>query len=224
MPYDVLVQVMDAVRFFEAVQDGQMVQAELFPDISIGDAPLRELQPGRLNRGDVETGTPHGAPSHARTKKGSALNLVSMMDIFTILVFFLLVNSAETEVLPNPKEIQLPESAALEKARESVVVMVTDDQMLVQGRPVTTVAAALAGDELVIPDLKVALRQQTDRVLIQQAKADIAAREVTILGDRELPYRLLKRVMASCTAADFGQISLAVVQKDGAPPPQVAAL
>jgi biopolymer transport protein TolR len=161
---------------------------------------------------------------HRRTKKGSALSLVSMMDIFTILVFFLLVSSAETEVLPNPKEIRLPESAALEKARESVVVMVTDTQILVQGRPVTTVAAALAGDELVIAELKDALRQQTDRVLIQQAKADIAAREVTILGDRELPYRLLKRVMASCTAAEFGQISLAVVQKDGAPPPQVAAL
>jgi biopolymer transport protein TolR len=161
---------------------------------------------------------------HRRTRKGSALSLVSMMDIFTILVFFLLVSSAETEVLPNPKEIKLPESAALEKARESVVVMVTETQILVQGRPVTTVAAALAGDELVIAELKDALRQQTDRVLIQQAKADIAAREVTILGDRELPYRLLKRVMASCTAADFGQISLAVVQKDGAPPPQVAAL
>jgi biopolymer transport protein ExbD len=161
---------------------------------------------------------------HRRTRKGSPLSLVSMMDIFTILVFFLLVSSAETEVLPNPKEIQLPESAALEKARESVVVMVTDTQIMVQGRPVATVAAALAGDELVIPELMSALRQQTDRVLIQQAKADIAAREVTILGDRELPYRLLKRVMASCTAAEFGQISLAVVQKDGAPPPaQVAA-
>jgi biopolymer transport protein ExbD len=162
---------------------------------------------------------------HKRMKSGSALNLVSMMDIFTILVFFLLVSSAETEVLPNPKEIQLPESAALEKARESVVVMVTDDQILVQGRPVVSVAAALKGDALVIPALKDALRQQTDRVLIQQARVGIAAREVTILGDKDLPYRLLKRVMASCTDAEFGQISLAVVQKDGAPPPaQVAAL
>ncbi|MEO8445767.1 MAG: biopolymer transporter ExbD [Gammaproteobacteria bacterium] len=162
---------------------------------------------------------------HKRMKKGSALNMVSMMDIFTILVFFLLVSSAETEVLPNPKEIRLPESAAIEKARESVVVMVTDKQILVQGHPVATVADAMAGDDLVIPALKDALRRQTDRVLIQQAKADIAAREVTILGDRELPYRLLKRVMASCTAAEFGQISLAVVQRDGkAAPAQVAAL
>ena len=66
---------------------------------------------------------------HKRTKRsGSGLNLVSMMDIFTILVFFLLVSSGETEVLPNPKDIQLPESAALERARETVVVMVTGDR------------------------------------------------------------------------------------------------
>jgi len=161
---------------------------------------------------------------HRRMKGGTRLNLVSVMDIFTILVFFLLVSSGETEILPNPRDIQLPESRAEERARESVVVMVTADTILVQGRPVATVAEALAGEELVIPPLKDALRQQTDRVLIQQAKADIAAREVTILGDRELPYRLLKRVMASCTAADFGQISLAVTQKDGAPPAAVAAL
>ena len=162
---------------------------------------------------------------HSRMKKKSDLNLTSLMDIFTILVFFLLVSSGETEVLPNPKDIQLPESMALERARETVVVMVTGDNILVQGRPVATVAGALSGEGMVIPELESALRQQTDRVMIQQAKADIALREVTILGDRELPYRLLKRVMASCTAAEFGQISLAVVQKDGAPPaPQVAAL
>lgn len=39
--YDVLVQVMDAVRLFEAEAGGVMVQAELFPDIAIGDAPAR---------------------------------------------------------------------------------------------------------------------------------------------------------------------------------------
>lgn len=162
---------------------------------------------------------------HRRSRGKATLSLVSVMDIFTILVFFLLVSSAETEVLPSPKEIQLPESIAEERARESVVVMVTDDQILVQGRPVATVAEVMAGKDLVIPELEAALRQQTDRVLIQQAKADIASREVTILGDRELPYHLLKRVMASCTSAEFGQISLAVVQRDtrGAAA-QVAAL
>ena len=40
VPYDTLVQVMDTVRVVEQVQEGRTVQAELFPEISIGDAPL----------------------------------------------------------------------------------------------------------------------------------------------------------------------------------------
>ena len=36
------------------------------------------------------------------------MNLTSLMDVFTILVFFLLVNSASTEVLETPKQITLP--------------------------------------------------------------------------------------------------------------------
>jgi biopolymer transport protein ExbD len=159
-----------------------------------------------------------------RNKKGKrtvALNLVSLMDIFTILVFFLLVNSQQVEVLPNAKDLELPESVAKQKSRETVVIMVTDEQILVQGRVVANVADVIRQDELVITGLKTALQNQTDRVLRRDAVADIADREVTIMGDKALPYRLLKRVMATCTAADYGQISLAVLQR--APAQQAAA-
>jgi biopolymer transport protein TolR len=159
-----------------------------------------------------------------RNEKGKrtvTLNLVSLMDIFTILVFFLLVNSAQVEVLPNAKDLKLPQSIAEQKARENVVIMVTGDQILVQGRVVATVADVMAQDHLVIPGLKVALESQTDRVLRRQAVADVADREVTIMGDKALPYRLLKRVMATCTAAEYGQISLAVMQR--APAKQAAS-
>jgi biopolymer transport protein ExbD len=152
---------------------------------------------------------------HKRHKAGGAINLVSMMDIFTILVFFLLVNSSEVEVLPNAKDIELPDSAAEEKARESVVVLLTDTQVLVQGRAVAELAAVNASDDLIIPALKVALEEQSDRVIAAASNPEeaIADREVTILGDREIPYRLLKKIMATCTAADYGRLSLAVLQK-----------
>ena len=148
-----------------------------------------------------------------RHRRHVALNLVSLMDIFTILVFFLLVSSTEVEVLPNAKDLQLPESIAEQRARENVVVMVTEEQILVQGRPVARVDEVLAQSQLLIPALEQALRRQSDRVLRRQAMAEIGDREVTIMGDRELPYRLLKRVMATCTAADYGRISLAVMQR-----------
>ena len=153
------------------------------------------------------------ARRNERGKRRIALNLVSLMDIFTILVFFLLVNSAQVEVLPNAKDLQLPESVAEQKARENVVIMVTDDHILVQGQVVAEVTSVMSQDDLIITGLRSALQSQTDRVLRRQAVADIADREVTIMGDKDLPYRLLKRVMATCTAADYGQISLAVMQR-----------
>ncbi|MFX8620482.1 biopolymer transporter ExbD, partial [Acinetobacter baumannii] len=48
----------------------------------------------------------------ARQKKGMTLNIVSLIDIFTVLVFFLLLNSTELELLPEAKNIHLPESVA----------------------------------------------------------------------------------------------------------------
>ncbi len=150
---------------------------------------------------------------HKRHKRSGALNLVSLMDIFTILVFFLLVNSSEVQTLPNAKDLVLPESIAEQRAHETVVIMVTDTDLLVQGRVVASVSEVMAGDELVIPELKAALLNQSERALRQLSEEEAAQREVTIMGDKEIPYSLLKRVMATCTDADYGHLSLAVLQK-----------
>ena len=150
---------------------------------------------------------------HKRHKRNVALNLVSLMDIFTILVFFLLVNSSEVQTLPNAKDLTLPESIAEDRARETVVIMVTDTDLLVQGHVVARVADVVARDDLVIPELKAALLNQSKRAIRQLSEEEAAQREVTIMGDKEIPYRLLKRVMATCTDADYGQLSLAVLQK-----------
>ena len=150
---------------------------------------------------------------HMRGKLGGALNLVSLMDIFTILVFFLLVNSTDVEVLPNTKDVQLPESIAEEKAKQTVVILIGDEDILVQGIQVAKVADVMRQSGNDIPALRQALLQHNDRVLRQETREDIAGREVTIMGDRDIPYRVLKKVMATCTASDLGRISLAVMQK-----------
>lgn len=150
---------------------------------------------------------------HTRNKAVGGLNLVSLMDIFTILVFFLLVSSSEVQTLPNAKEMTLPESIAEKKPDENVVVLIGKTDILVQGSPVAKIADVLAMQGNDIPALREALLSQSDRVLRREAKDDIAGREVTIMGDKEIPYRLLKKVMATCTASDYGQISLAVLQK-----------
>ena len=150
---------------------------------------------------------------HLRNKRTVGLNLVSLMDIFTILVFFLLVNSSDVETLPNTKDLQLPESIAEQKAKETVVILIGEEDIIVQGVPVAKIADVMALKGNDIPALRQALKSQNDRVLRRAAQDDIAGREVTIMGDKEIPYRLLKKVMATCTQSDYGQISLAVLQK-----------
>ncbi len=150
---------------------------------------------------------------HKRNKGAGALNLVSLMDIFTILVFFLLVNSSDVQTLPNAKDMKLPESIAEKKPEETVTILIGRNDILVQGTPVANINEVMATKGNDIPALREALLSQNDRVLRREAKDDIAGREVTILGDKDIPYRLLKKVMATCTASDYGQISLAVLQK-----------
>ncbi|MCJ7589937.1 MAG: biopolymer transporter ExbD [Woeseiaceae bacterium] len=162
----------------------------------------------------VKSGRAKRMEKHHRRHKGAgALNLVSLMDIFTILVFFLLVNSSDVQSLPNAKELQLPESIAEDKAKETVVIMIGEVDLIVQGTTVAKIADIMATKGNDIPELREALLSQNDRVLRRDAKEDIAGREVTIMGDKDIPYRLLKKVMATCTQSDYGQISLAVLQK-----------
>jgi biopolymer transport protein ExbD len=141
----------------------------------------------------------------------ASLNVTSLMDIFTLLVFFLLANSNEVDVLPSASIIQMPESISEQKPHETVVVMVTDDDILVHGETVMTTQAAMAGDGIIAP-LRAALMEETARLVVADGSTP-AAREVTIMGDKAIPFRLLKKVMATCTDAQYERISLAVTQK-----------
>lgn len=144
--------------------------------------------------------------------------LVPFIDMMTILVVFLLVHTSDTEILPNTKNISIPLSIAETKPRPTVVVMVTRDTLFVNGRPVARIDEVMASEAPVIEPLRAALREQADRVLVEAAREDIVEREVTIMGDKTVPFRVLKRIMATCTDADYGKVSLAVIEREGGLP------
>lgn len=149
---------------------------------------------------------------HKRWGRGTALNLVSLMDIFTILVFFLLVNSSDGEVLPSTRSVQLPESVAEDKPRETVVVMVTDTDILLDGRKVASIADVTA-EEFAVAALKTALDEQSASALRANPDSTPEQREITIMGNKTVPFSVLKKVMATCTDAGYGHVSLAVLQR-----------
>lgn len=151
---------------------------------------------------------------HKRNKKGASLNMISLMDIFTILVFFLLVSSSTVQDLPSTKQIKLPESIADKLPKETVVIVVNNDDILVQGSKVVDVNSAIKSREDEITPLKEALLNQAKRIIVKKTPdGKPVNRDVTIMGDREIPYRLLKKIMYTCTLASYGNISLAVTKK-----------
>ena len=146
-------------------------------------------------------------------KKVSGLNLTSLMDVFTILVFFLLANSSSSEVLSTPKQITLPESVVEAKPRETVVIMVSPETVLVQGEAVINTPDLLETTDENIPAITQKLELLERNVIGINTQATVASKEVTILADKSIPFRVLKKIMTSCTGSGYGRISLAVIQK-----------
>ncbi len=153
------------------------------------------------------------AKNHERHRGDLDLNLIPMIDILTVLVMFLLVYSTEVEVIQNTKGIEIPQSIAEAQPKDSVVLMVTTTDLFVQGEHVTSLAEIRASSSPLIEPLRTALKRP---LLVGRAmtEKDLAAREITILGDKSIPYDVLKKVMATCTDADYGRISLATLQKE----------
>lgn len=146
--------------------------------------------------------------------RSGALNLVSLMDIFTILVFFLMVNSSEVEVLQTSSKIKLPDSTSEQRPENRLVISISQDDLVLQGRPVARVAELMNPSVTVIDGLRKELEYQASR----KGEIPEGGFEVTIMGDRELPYWLLKKVMLTCQTTDFAKISLAVNKLQNADP------
>jgi len=141
------------------------------------------------------------------------MNLTSLMDVFTILVFFLLVNSGSVEVMEAPKTVKLPESRIEAKPRETVVIFVSPDEVLVQGKAVGVVADVLDNDSPTLDGIAVRLAELKDNILGPNTQAVAGSQEVTILADRSVPFGVVKKIMSTCTGEGYENVSLAVIQK-----------
>ena len=150
---------------------------------------------------------------HKRKRSVLGINLVSLMDIFTILVFFLLVNSSDGEVLPTHKSVTLPESVSEEQPRQTVVVMINPDNVMLHGKVIAPVSAVMNAKGMTFAPLKAALAVELARKLEKQRGDTPVKVEATIMGDKTIPYSLLKKVMATCTEAGYHRVSLAVLQR-----------
>ncbi|MDH5737384.1 MAG: biopolymer transporter ExbD [Gammaproteobacteria bacterium] len=146
-------------------------------------------------------------------KKTPGMNLTSLMDVFTILVFFLLTNSASNEALEPPKIITLPASVVETKPKETVVVLISTESIMVQGEVVAATSDVIASNAGAMGAIKQELLRQKNKAIGLTDDGEPAIPEINLLADKEVPFSLLKTVMSTCTSAGYVKISLAVIQK-----------
>jgi biopolymer transport protein ExbD len=143
------------------------------------------------------------------------MNLTSLMDVFTILVFFLVMNSG-TEVLESPNDLVLPESVVETKPSETVVIYIGKDEVLVQGEPIVRVADLIATDGGDVVPIMDRLAELQSRVIGARTQVVAESTAITILADKSIPFSVVKQIMSTCTAQGYARISLAVIQKESA--------
>ena len=156
-----------------------------------------------------------GLMPHKRRERCDAhLNLIPLIDILSVMVAFLLVYSTDVEVLQNPQGVSIPQSQTEVRPKQSVVVMVTKDALLVQGEMVASLAEVSDPRTELVEPLRKVLQRPIAGLDAEARDATLTSREVTVLADKDLPYEVLRKVLATCTAASYGKIALAVLQKE----------
>jgi len=150
------------------------------------------------------------ARNHKKLTQQPKLNLVALMDIFTILVFFLMVNNGDVEVLQSDKNVILPESISEQRPAVALTLKISAEDIVVQGRQITTVAAALALPGNTIAKLREELSYQSGRAPQLTEQQQKTGRTIIIMGNQDMPYKLLKRIMSTCAESDYRNIALAV--------------
>jgi len=152
------------------------------------------------------------AERRSRNQNMVDMNLVSLIDVFTILIFFLLSNSGGVETLPSPKAVKLPESLAQKQPSDTIVVVVSGTEIIVDGRKVAMVADVIDAPDDMIEGLKAELDLQANRQVIRKEN-ETKGKTLTIMGDKDIPYRLLRKIMYTSARANFSDVSFAVRQR-----------
>jgi biopolymer transport protein ExbD len=150
---------------------------------------------------------------HARNKP-PAINLISLMDVFTILVFFLLISSSNVQQLPKKKDIHLPTSTATKSPKETLIISVTQRNILVQGKEVAVIQQVIADALPSIDGLEKELNYHASKTrVLNVADTQSKGKAVTIMGDENMPYELLRKILATCRKVNYTQIAFAAMQK-----------
>ena len=143
--------------------------------------------------------------------------LTPLVDIFVCLLLFLLQSySSSQEVIVSDDHFQLPVSAARQEPHVAVTVKVNGDVIVLEDKAIVSTKEVIQQTDLLIEPLYQGLMKQAgrSRFIASRNNSVKFSGEVIIQGDRDIPFMLLKKIMYTCSRAEFGNIALAVLQKE----------
>jgi biopolymer transport protein ExbD len=132
-----------------------------------------------------------------------------MVDVFTVLLVFLLKSYSAEGTLTPSAPVRLPDSTATLAGDRNLSVTITEKELFLERTRIDE-PTLLSADASEIPGLTKALD-----AFRRPGPAKEETTKVIILGDKEIPYFLLKKVLSTLTNSGFHDISLAVNQKSG---------
>jgi biopolymer transport protein ExbD len=164
---------------------------------------------------------------HGKRSVFADLNVTPLVDMFVILVLFLIANfSATGEILSMNKDIELPEAANTEEIQLAPVVMVSKQEVIVSGVVIGRVDDLTREEYLNIPPLEEKLREMKKQFEdLHNAANDAGAfkGDVNIQADKAVQFRIIKRVMFSCAQAGYGNIAFATMAASQNKVPETAS-
>lgn len=151
-----------------------------------------------------------------RSNDVAKLNLVALMDIFTILVFFLMVNSSDVQIKETHQSVALPESTTTDLPENTLKLYITNSYMFFEDSNVQIPLNTFSEETGTFPDLVAALEAQALKDGQLPESFEDKGRPITILGDQQTDYATIQKVLASCAQTSFRDVSLAVIFEEGA--------
>ena len=151
---------------------------------------------------------------NSRKPHSTGMMLTSLMDIFTVLVLYLIANQGTGVTLDAPKTVKIPDSIVETAPRRSLVMAVSGTEVLVQGQAIVSVADVLESRQDYIEPVRQEMLRIKKLATEQGDRGISESSEVTILADKSVPFKVLKKLMSTSSSAGFDKISLAVNQKE----------
>jgi len=141
--------------------------------------------------------------------------LTSLMDIFIVIVIYLLMNQAlGVDVVAPPKSIKLPDSLVDTTPRQTVTMTVSSQDVVVQGERIATIAEVLASRDDYIEAIGLRMREIRESYIGINEESAANSIEVTIMADKSVPFKVLRKLMSTSGGAGYSKISLAVNNKE----------